>query len=277
MDKKILDYLIIGHIAQDITPKGIMLGGTVSYSALTAKALGLNVGAVTAYADGAVLDGLETIAVHRIRSERSTTFENVYTPTGRVQTLHARADNLTHDSIPREWRSAPIVHLAPIDDEIDPNIVEHFSSALIGITPQGFMRVWDERGHVSRGEWTSAKKLLSVAGATVISIEDVEGDWRLAESWAAMAKIFVVTQANEGATLFVNNERFHYNAPAVEVVEATGAGDVFAAAFFTRLWQTKDPHQAIRFAIALASDSVTRIGVDSIPKENFINSLGKME
>ena len=36
-----IDYLIIGHISQDITPSGIQLGGTAAYAALTARACGL--------------------------------------------------------------------------------------------------------------------------------------------------------------------------------------------------------------------------------------------
>ena len=37
------DYLLIGHIAHDVTPQGPRLGGTVSYGAYTAVALGLRV------------------------------------------------------------------------------------------------------------------------------------------------------------------------------------------------------------------------------------------
>ena len=36
-----IDYLIIGHLTQDLTPSGPMLGGTASYASLTARALGL--------------------------------------------------------------------------------------------------------------------------------------------------------------------------------------------------------------------------------------------
>ena len=39
-----VDYLIIGHITLDLTPDGPRLGGTVTYSALMAQALGLRVG-----------------------------------------------------------------------------------------------------------------------------------------------------------------------------------------------------------------------------------------
>jgi sugar/nucleoside kinase (ribokinase family) len=48
-------------------------------------------------------------------------------------------------------------------------------------------------------------------------------------------------------------------------VDATGAGDVFAAAFFVRLLTTRDPWEATRFATLLASHSVTRAGLDGIP------------
>jgi hypothetical protein len=35
-----VDYLVIGHVAHDLTPEGWRLGGTAAYSALTARALG---------------------------------------------------------------------------------------------------------------------------------------------------------------------------------------------------------------------------------------------
>ncbi len=47
-----LDYLVVGHVTEDITPQGVMLGGGVTYSALTAKAMGLKVGIITSCAPG---------------------------------------------------------------------------------------------------------------------------------------------------------------------------------------------------------------------------------
>jgi sugar/nucleoside kinase (ribokinase family) len=51
----------------------------------------------------------------------------------------------------------------------------------------------------------------------------------------------------------------------VEVVDATGAGDIFAASFLVRLRESGDPIAAARFASCLASQSITRRGLDSIP------------
>ena len=77
-----VDYLIIGHITQDVTPDGLILGGTASYASLTAEAIGLRVGIVTACAPDLDLTDLEGISIHRKPSPITSTFENTYTPQG---------------------------------------------------------------------------------------------------------------------------------------------------------------------------------------------------
>src|SRR3990167_3525371 len=121
-----LDYLAIGHIAQDLTPDGVRLGGSATYAALTARAFGLNAGIVTAAAPEAALAGLDGVQVHCLPSRHSTTFENIYGPDGRVQILHAQAELLTVAAIPAKWQGAQIVHLAPIANEVYPNLVAFF-------------------------------------------------------------------------------------------------------------------------------------------------------
>jgi sugar/nucleoside kinase (ribokinase family) len=106
-----VDYLIIGHLSCDITPNGPRLGGTAAYSALTARALGLRVGIVTAWGGEVPLDLLDGIQVRVVATEHSTTFENLYKPEGRVQFLHHEAPDLTYEHIPETWRRAPIVHI----------------------------------------------------------------------------------------------------------------------------------------------------------------------
>jgi sugar/nucleoside kinase (ribokinase family) len=264
-----LDYLAIGHIAQDVTPDGIHLGGTVAYAALTARALGLHAGVVTAAAPEAALDGLDGVELHRLSSPQSTTFENIYTPDGRTQILHARAEQLGLAAIPVEWRQSSIVHLAPIAREVDPELATRFPSSLVGLTPQGWMRQWDGAGRVSKSEWESAAVMLKSATATALSLEDVSGDWSLIEQWAKIANVLAVTQGKDGATVFWKGDRRHFPAPVVAEVDPTGAGDIFAASFFVFLWQSGDAWNAARFAVTLASDSVTRVGIDGVPISNL--------
>jgi len=69
-----VDYLVIGHVAHDLTPDGFRLGGTAAYSALTAQALGLRVGIVTASGPETSLAALNDIPTLALESPSSTTF-----------------------------------------------------------------------------------------------------------------------------------------------------------------------------------------------------------
>ena len=267
-----VDYLAIGHAAHDLTADGARLGGTVAYSALTARALGMKVGIVTSVGKETPLDALDGIPVISINSPHSTTFENIYTDHGRVQYLRAQAARIDLASVPASWRNASIIHLGPIANEMDSSLPNEFSPSLLGVTPQGWMRRWDSDGRVSRSEWTNSEMLLQQANAVVISREDVNGDNELIEQMAHQTRMLVVTEGAEGCVLHWNGDRRRFRAPEVEEVDATGAGDIFATAFFIRLFNTRDPWEAARFATLIASHAVTRVGLEGIPTQAEIES-----
>jgi len=265
-----VDYLVIGHVAADITPTGIQLGGTVSYAALTARALGLRVGIVTSSGEGAPLQALDGIHIVNVPAEHSTTFENIKTENGRRQILHHQASPILLDHVPQVWRNAPIIHLAPIARELDSSLVEKLSGSLVGITPQGWMRVWDENGQVAATVWENSEQALRHAGAVVMSVEDVNRDLELIEEMAHNTRILCVTEAEAGAVLHWNGDRRRFRPAKVDEVDGTGAGDIFASAFFVRLYSTRDPWEAARFATQLAARSVTRVGLSGIPTSQEI-------
>jgi sugar/nucleoside kinase (ribokinase family) len=265
-----VDYLVIGHVAHDLTPQGPRLGGTVAYSALTARALGLRPGVLTAAGVETSLDALHGIPVILQDSPQSTTFENIYTNNGRVQYLRAQAARLDMDNVPRSWRQAAIIHLGPIAGEVDPVLPEGFSPTVLGLTPQGWMRQSDADQRISSHAWTDAGPALARAGAVVISREDIGGDDELIEHMSHQTRVLAVTEGAAGSVLYWNGDRRRFRAPEVPELDATGAGDIFAAAFFIRLYKTRDPWEAARFATLLASHSVTRIGLDGIPTSREI-------
>jgi hypothetical protein len=272
-----VDYLVIGHVAKDITPTGFQIGGTVSYAALTARALGLRVGIVTAAAPDLPLTELAGIPTIVIDSEYSTTFENINKPTGRIQFLHNQATLLDFTHVPEIWRRTPIVHLGPIDQEVDPNLARSFPDSLVGLTPQGWLRSWDQNGRVHSSEWPEASYVLEHASAAVISIEDVQGDERRIEEMLSSIRTLVVTEGAAGARLYWNGELRRFQTPKMKEIDPTGAGDIFAAAFFYRMANTHDPWEAARFATNLAACSVTRPGLQGIPTEAEVkNSLGEV-
>src|SRR5688572_17169207 len=111
-----LDYLLLGHVTQDRVGKGYVLGGTVTYSALTARNLGQRVGVLTSAAfEPGLIDVLYGALVARVPAEETTRFVNTYTDTGRLQHVEAVAEPLNADQLAYlpEWRAAPIVHLGP--------------------------------------------------------------------------------------------------------------------------------------------------------------------
>lgn len=265
-----VDYLLIGHIAVDITPQGLRIGGTVAYAALTARTLGLRVGIVTSWAAEVPVGTLGDIPIINLPTEKSTTFENLYTDRGRIQYIHHIAPTIHLNAVPDPWQNAPIVHLAPIAQEVDPALVRSFPAAMIGVTPQGWLRTWDSTKRVSTTEWPEASFVLQRVGAAVISAEDIGGDEARMDELAAASRVLAVTESAEGTRLYWNGDVRRFRPPEVDEIDASGAGDIFAAAFFIRLYTTRDPWEAARFATFLAARSVTRIGMDSIPTQEEI-------
>lgn len=272
---KKLDYLVIGHLAKDLLPDGgHTLGGTAAYAALTARALGLRVGILTSYPNEELgsLNLPADISVVNLPTQQATTFENIVTPNGRKQRIHAQASFIDLEATPNEWRKTPIIHLGPIARELESTLPAGFAPSLLGITPQGWLRGWDTEGNISSGIWSEMESSLQQAGAAVLSLEDVQGSEEMIEEMTVHNRVLVVTEAFEGARLYWNHDLRRFHAPSVEEVDGTGAGDIFAASFFIRLYQTRDPWEAARFGVCLASQSVTRRGLDSIPTHEEIQS-----
>jgi sugar/nucleoside kinase (ribokinase family) len=260
-----VDYLAVGHITCDISPQGNTVGGTALYSALTARALGLRVGVVTAISEKTILPTLDGITFVSQPSEATTKFENIYTPEGRIQIIHQVADPISLTNIPEIWRGTPIIHLGPVAREVDPNLARYFSEHTVCVTPQGFMRAWDSDGKVTVSEWPEAAFVLENSTAAVLSVEDINGDESRIEEMLRSIRILAITEGADGARVYWNGDVRHFAAPNVVEVNSTGAGDIFAACFFTKFHATRDPWEAARFAVQLASCSVIRRGMDSIP------------
>ncbi|MFP4395674.1 MAG: PfkB family carbohydrate kinase [Anaerolineales bacterium] len=244
------------------------LGGTVAYAGCTAAALGREVGIVTSVGPAAALSPLEMCATIVSRpAPQTTTFENVYTEDGeRRQFAYALAHPLGVADLPAAWQRVPVAHIGPIMDECDPGLVEHFAGrAFVGLTPQGWMRARDSAGRVHSKRWETAERLLPLASAVVLSLEDVGGDWAVIQSFARQTAILVITRGWLGGVLFLNGVAHTFPAFEAEEVNATGAGDIFATAFFVALTRELPPLEAVTFAACVAADSVRREGLDSAP------------
>ncbi len=269
-----MDFVVIGALTKDLLPDGsFTLGGTVTYSAVTARNLELAAGIVTSADPGLDYSSLLTgVEVVRRPSPVTTTFENIYHGHERQQFIRAVAAPISTQDVPAAWRSAPIIHLGPLAQEISPDIVDIFDAgSLIGVTPQGWMRCWGEDGLVSHSPWKSAQVVLLRADVLIFSKEDVDFDAGAIHRYAKWAKVMVVTQNWLGCTVYVRGQRPR-NFPAFRAkeVDPTGAGDVFAASYLVRYRETGDPYAAAHFANCVASFSVEGSGVSAIPSRTKV-------
>ncbi|HEY7849999.1 MAG TPA: PfkB family carbohydrate kinase [Ktedonobacterales bacterium] len=275
-----IDALFVGHLTRDVLPDGSWQpGGAVLYAGVAAARLGLRVGIVTsAPADlcARAAEALGAAPMVVVDCETATTFENVYTPAGRVQYLRASAHPLTLDDIPLEWRRCEVALLAPVAGELAPTLAGELGARVIGAAPQGWLRQWEADGRVRPqridGEALAALGSLS---ALIVSREDLTGpaadvgtlaaaEETLA-AWTRLVPLLVVTRGAEGADLYRAGAVERFSGYPAREVDPTGAGDVFAAAFLCALAVGGDPAAAIDQANRVAALSVEGVGPSAIP------------
>src|SRR5712692_8610555 len=269
-DRGTIEYLLLGHVTVDrLDDRRVVLGGTATYAALTARNMGARVGVHTsaAYEPG-LIDTLGGVLVARIPAEYTTCFVNEYVGGKRRQTIESVAEKLTYEQILPEWRNPPVVHLGPLCQEIDASLVNRFPRSLIGVTPQGWMRAWGEDGLVHAVDWAEAERVLAKSDVVVISEDDV-ADPSVIDQWAARARMLVVTLGERGCDVYREGESEVYHSPAFTSgteVDPTGAGDVFAGAFLWHLHKSDgDWRTAADWANCVASFVVEKRGVAGVP------------
>jgi sugar/nucleoside kinase (ribokinase family) len=273
--EKAPNYLIIGHVSRDLTPEGNRPGGTAVYAGLTAQSYGASVFLVTACAENFDLSVLSRLTIQRQPSAQTTVFENRYTGNRREQWIHAVAEPIRPAQIPEGWRVPDIIHLAPIAGEARADLFQLFPRSLRCATLQGMMRLRESDGAVRRRIGSDAETAASAASAVVFSLDDVGCDEAEAERLAGFCAVTTVTEAARGCRVYWNGHVRHFPAPRVRELDPTGAGDIFAAVFFLRLLETRDPYEAARMATLVASRSVARKGLAGIPAHGEILE-GKM-
>lgn len=262
-----VDYLLVGHVCLDEVPGGTRLGGTVAYAARAAQQLGRRVGIVTsAAADFDLGARLPGVAVHRVDAAATTRFRNVYVGGARRQTLLARAADLTLADVPAPWRAAPLVHLAPVAQEVDRGLARALAGPgrFVGATPQGWLRGWDAAGAVRPVPTDDLGAALAAVDALALSEEDLAG---AASPWldGSGRTLGAVTRGARGVRLRRGAWAADVAACPARVCDPTGAGDVFAAVWFVRLAAGDDAVAAARYAACAAACAVEQPGLAGIP------------
>ncbi len=263
------EFVVIGHLTRDEHSDGAYtLGGAVTFASISARNLGYRVGIVTGAAENfPEPELLHDIEIVRVPSPTTTMFRNLYQGGHRTQYVHDIAVPISPDAVPQEWRSAKIVLLGPLVGEIDHTMLDIFSpGTIVAVSPQGWMRKWDETGRVRAKAWQEAQDILPRTNILILSEEDLGGFSERLSSYVALAPMVVLTRGEHGCTIYQKRER-PIDVPAfpTEPVDPTGAGDTFAAAFLIRYHETNDIRQSARFANAAASLAIASEGAENMP------------
>lgn len=284
------EFLSIGHATHDIQSDGsFTLGGTVTFAALTAYRLGL-VSAIVTRAGAQLLSELPIylpeIGIAGRISPTTTTFANTYHHGFRTQYIRARAELLEAEDIPNGWINAPIVLLAPLDQELTSELLSLFPrrpGTIIAATPQGWLRRWDKDGRVWPTPWATAEYMLPLLDVLILSHDDLlpfaDGNRTEADAilsrWSLRVPLLVATDGRDGATLFQHGITRHFPAYTAREADPTGAGDVFAAAFLVHFYRHGNPHTAVDFANCVSSLSIEHEGITGIPSMEAVSERMK--
>jgi len=118
--------------------------------------------------------------------------------------------------------------------------------------------------------------VLSKLQAAFLSEDDVGGDIEsvrtVLDAWKRAVSILVVTRGEAGALISVDGNWYSIGVMPSSEVDATGAGDAFAAGFLIRYNETADASEAARFATAVAAFVVEATGIAGAPTREQVDN-----
>jgi sugar/nucleoside kinase (ribokinase family) len=278
------DYLAIGHITIDRRPDGTVVpGGTALYSALLAARFGLRAAVLTR----GRFDQIEDEACRKLltkfanevelivqEADEPTVFTNRTVAGRREQTIHSWAGEIDLNGLPPMWRSAKIIHLAPVAQEIDVRTAGRLSPGYFGITPQGLMRDWrsEHGGKVSIVPLRLAYEFLGRIDAMVLSSEE-HSLARDEIEVVGSRGLVVVTRGAAGLQLTDRGHQTQLPAFHVSARDDTGSGDVFSAGLFIERSRGTGVNRAATVGMAAASVMIQTGGPDAVPTRDEVDTF----
>ncbi|MFB0544346.1 MAG: carbohydrate kinase family protein [Asgard group archaeon] len=260
--------------------KPLFLGGPPAYAGLTTVKLGASVGIVSVVGKDFPEEYLHFLASKNIdisgvnkRGDHSTKFVHNYTRNGeRFSKLITTAEEINKKDIPEIYLKARSFLISPVMHEISPDFISWLRKSvgkrpLIGVDPQGFLRMINPDGTVylecliDFDEIMRYADILSPSEEEAFAITKIKRN-NLDEIINVLKKkqkgIFLITRGSEGSIVIDIKERKKtvFKIPPCKpkkVVDTTGAGDAFLAAFIIKHLWSEDVLQSARVASAATS------------------------
>ncbi len=270
---------------------GPLLGATVAYSSVALGRLGARVGIVTNVGTDIpesllapiIESGVDTRGLHRSGKFPTTTTLLEYDPEGfKVIRYLKKAPRIRFDDIPDAYLSAEMAFFCAVDFDVSAETVRKVKST--GITTAADLGGFGG-AHTSKEEMKefannrsrilrSYTENIDIGKASLEDCYHLFGDSGLTEERAleqlldSGIKIAVMTLGERGAVIASSEGTTRIPAAPARVIDTTGAGDVFMAAFLLEYLNTGDLYKAGLFAGSTASLLIEKSGgvnIDRIP------------
>ncbi|MCC7459976.1 MAG: hypothetical protein IT286_01620 [Proteobacteria bacterium] len=243
-----IEYCMVGHVTIDKLESKQQPGGSVLFGGYLASCLGFSCGVVTAsdvhfpYAEYSDVEWSIQF------SAKTTTQQHRYVDGQRISKGIQKSDPILASSVGKALRNAKVVMLAPVEDEIHPDLISLFPTPWIGLTPQGWFREYDAEGNM-RFKKSSFDSLPKKIKLIVVSKDDMAND---PDAWTWIkksAEVAVCTMGKEGYILaYGAKEQQFAPVEVMKEVNPTGSGDIFATSLLLLLSKGFLPEKACELA-----------------------------
>jgi len=291
------NLVVLGSITEDIiiTPqeRKQFIGGVPVYAAAVAKALGEPIEIVSKVGTDFHLKNLKLLNSFgvdldgfKITGKSSMKFENKYNEKGhRSQKILSFSDKISFEDIPESYFQAPCIHLGPVYNEIDLELIKQVRKRfeLVSLDGQGFTRSLKKGSkEIIIKPWMKYEEYLPLID--ILKVDDAElkgltGSTTMKEATARALssgiKFLIITRAHKGAIIYHKTKRYDISPVPTTIVDETGAGDTFITAFLLEYLRTKDCHYSAMVAASTAAFKIANSG--PIPNYSRADILAKLK
>lgn len=248
------------------------LGGVVTYAGLMLKRMGISTCVVTVVGKNdeslTRLFDDEGIEVVQQLGAETTRFVNRIDGDTRLQEMPSRADPITVWPLEQLWSEVSGFYLGPLHpDDISKEVLDHVAktNAYVAVDIQGYLRKVGRDNVVKSAvseKLPQVLRMTNCAKASESELELISAKWGM-NLHDVMSRFkleeFVITAGSAGGWVMKpSGDEIHYDAAVAErIVDTTGAGDVFFAAYIAlRRTMGRDVEEACHCAARLAAQHV---------------------
>jgi sugar/nucleoside kinase (ribokinase family) len=268
-------------ITPDIKTEGRVLSGCSTNACLAAKKLGMSkVGLIGSIGHDFSEKFQADLRKYGIESSlnaagaRTGGFRLVYDDKGdRTLEVLGVAESIAPKNIPEEFLRSNFFLVGPILGEVNLELIEFLHSSTNGkifLDPQGLLRSISEDGSITH---TCDVNMFRKIASLVDFLKPNEPESRtitgesdpvkaLSQLRELGAKAPIVTLADQGSVLMVEDRKYRIPAFRTNAIDPTGAGDTYGGSFIVEYERTKKIEEAALFGSAAASMMVEQVGPD---------------